>query len=149
MLCIRGFCNGSESTCKAGDGRRYRFYPCNRKISYRKKWKSTPVILTKKPLGQSTLVVYSSWGHKESNMTNQLCASLCEHTHMWCIIYYIFSILWLLLAYLFCFVNLWSILVLWYTFKNINSFKIYFKIKLDKFYLVTLNILNKYYFKIF
>ena len=65
-----------------------------------------------------------------------------EHTHMWYIIYYIFSILWLLLVYVFCFVNLWSILVLWYTLKFFNSFKIYFKIKLDKFYLVTLNILN-------
>ena len=33
------------------------------------KWQFTPVFLPGKSHGQSNLVVYSPWGHKESDMT--------------------------------------------------------------------------------
>ena len=39
------------------------------KIPWRRKWQSTPVFLPGKSHGQRSLVVYSPWGHKESDMT--------------------------------------------------------------------------------
>ena len=42
------------------------------KIPWRMKWQPTPVFLPEKSHGQRSLVGYSSWGHKESDMTEQL-----------------------------------------------------------------------------
>ena len=42
-----------------------------------RKWQSTPVSLPGKSHGQRSLVGYSPWGHKESNMTERLTLSLC------------------------------------------------------------------------
>jgi len=39
------------------------------KIPWRREWQSTPVFLPGKSHGQRSLVVYSPWGHKESDMT--------------------------------------------------------------------------------
>ena len=47
-----------------------------RKILWRREWQSTPVFLPGESHGQRSLVVYSSWGRKESDMTEQL-----THTH--------------------------------------------------------------------
>ena len=39
------------------------------KIAGRRKWQPTPVFLPEKSHGQRSLVGYSSWGHKEPDMT--------------------------------------------------------------------------------
>ena len=43
--------------------------PCVGKIPWRRKWQSISVFLPGKSHGQRSLVGYSSWGHKESDMT--------------------------------------------------------------------------------
>ena len=45
---------------------------------WRRKWQSTPVFLPGKSHAQRSLVDYSPWGYKESDMTEQLPA--CTHT---------------------------------------------------------------------
>ena len=52
--------------------RRPQFDSWVRKISWRKKWQPTPVFLPGESHGQRSLVGYSPWGHKESDMTEQL-----------------------------------------------------------------------------
>ena len=42
------------------------------KISWRRKWQPTPVLLPGKSHGLRNLVGYSSWGHKESDPTEEL-----------------------------------------------------------------------------
>ena len=64
---------GKASVCQC---RRHRFDPWVGKIPWRKKWQSTPVFLPGKSYGQRSLVSYSPWGHKESDMTVRL-----THTH--------------------------------------------------------------------
>ena len=54
--------------------RRPQFDPWVRKIPWRK-WLSTPVFLPGEFYGQRSLAGYSPWGHKESDMTEQL--TLC------------------------------------------------------------------------
>ena len=41
-------------------------------ISWRRKWQPTPVFLPGKSHGQRSLVGYSAWGHRESDMTERL-----------------------------------------------------------------------------
>ena len=48
------------------------FDPWIRKIPWRRKWQSTPVLLPGKCHGQRSLVGYSQWDRKESYMTEQL-----------------------------------------------------------------------------
>ena len=48
------------------------FNPWVRKIPWRKKWQSTPVLLPGKSHGQRSLVGYSPWGPKESDTTERL-----------------------------------------------------------------------------
>ena len=42
------------------------------KISWRRKWQSIPIFLSGELHGQRSLVGYSLWGHKESDMTEPL-----------------------------------------------------------------------------
>ena len=42
------------------------------KIPWRRAWQPTPVFLPRESHGQRSLVGYSPWGHKESEMTKQL-----------------------------------------------------------------------------
>ena len=51
---------------------RPRLNPWVRKISWRRQWQPTPVFLPGKFHGQRSLVIYSPWGHKESDTTKQL-----------------------------------------------------------------------------
>ena len=51
---------------------RPKFNPWVRKISWRRKWQPTPVLLPEKSYGQRSLVGYSPWGRKESDMTERL-----------------------------------------------------------------------------
>ena len=48
-----------------------RFHPWVGKIPWRRKWQPTPVLLPGKFLGQSSLVSYSPWNRKESDITGQ------------------------------------------------------------------------------
>ena len=48
------------------------FNPWVRKIRWRRKWQSTPVLLPGKSREQRSLVCYSPWGRKESDKTEQL-----------------------------------------------------------------------------
>ena len=56
--------------------RRPGFDPWGRRIPWRKKWQPTPVFLPGKSHGQRSLAGYSPWGHKKSDMTEQLTRSL-------------------------------------------------------------------------
>ena len=48
------------------------FDPWVGKIPWRRKWQPTPVLLPGKSHGQRSLVGYSPWGHKESDITERL-----------------------------------------------------------------------------
>ena len=58
-----------ESACQC---RRLRFNPWVGKIPWRRAWQPTPVFLPGESHGQRTLVGYSPWCLKESNLTEQL-----------------------------------------------------------------------------
>ena len=72
--------SGKESTCQC---RRCGFHPWVGKIPWRRKWQLTPVFLTEKSHGQRSLAGYSPWGHKESDMAEQvhIYAHTRAHTH--------------------------------------------------------------------
>ena len=55
----------SSSKC-----RRPGFDPWVGKIPWRRKWQPTPVFLSGKPHGWRSLVAYSPWSHKESDITD-------------------------------------------------------------------------------
>ena len=63
--------SGKESAHQCS---RYRsgFDPWVGKVPWSRKWKPTTVFLPGKFYGQRSLVVYSPWGHKESDTTEQL-----------------------------------------------------------------------------
>ena len=70
-LCYMGFPGGSdgkESACDAGD---------IDLIPWRKEWLPTPVFLPGESHGQRSLVGYSPWGCKESDVTERLTLSPC------------------------------------------------------------------------
>ena len=83
MVCNRGSTTegfpggsvGKEATCQCRSCRRHGFNPWVRKIPWRREWLPTPIFQ-----GQRSLVGYSPWGCKESNMTEQLTLSLA---HLW------------------------------------------------------------------
>ena len=64
-----GGSDSKESACSVGDPGSI---PWVRKIPWRRKWLSTPVFFPGKFHGQRSLVGYSPWGPKESDMTEQL-----------------------------------------------------------------------------
>ena len=51
---------------------RCRFNPWDKKIPWRGKWQPTPLLLPGKSHGRRSLVGYSPWDHKESDMTERL-----------------------------------------------------------------------------
>ena len=58
-----GSSDGKESACQC---RRPRIHPWGRT------WQPTPVLVPRESHGQGNLVGYSPWGHKQSDMTEQL-----------------------------------------------------------------------------
>ena len=60
---------------------RPRFDPWIRKIPWSRTWQPTPVFLPGEFHGQRSLAGYSPWGHKESDMTEQLTLSLYTFSH--------------------------------------------------------------------
>ena len=69
---------GKESTYKARDAGRYEFDPQVGKNPWRRAWQFTPVFLPGESLGQSSLVAYSPWGCKKSDMTEAT-----KHTYIY------------------------------------------------------------------
>ena len=69
--------SGKEPSCQC---RICGLDPWSRKISWRRKWQSTPVFLPGKSNGQRSLAGYSPWGHKELDTTEHTRAY--THTHM-------------------------------------------------------------------
>ena len=63
-----GGSDGKESGCNAGDG----FHLWVGKIPWRREWLPTPVFSPREFHGRRSLAGYSLWGHKESDMTEQL-----------------------------------------------------------------------------
>ena len=61
MPTVPWWLSGKESTCQ---GRRHGFDPWVRKISWRRKWQSTPVFLPGTSHGQKSLAGYSPWGYR-------------------------------------------------------------------------------------
>ena len=71
----KGFPGGSvveNPLANEGDARDAGLIPWVGKIPWRRKWQPTPVFLLEKSRGQRRLAGYSPWGHKESDMTEQL-----------------------------------------------------------------------------
>ena len=64
-----GGTSGKESTCQCRRCKRYGFNPWVGKIPWRRKWQPTLVFLPGESHGQRSLAGCSSYGHKESNMT--------------------------------------------------------------------------------
>jgi len=62
---------GKESACNIGDTGDM-VGSLVRKIPWRRKWQLTPMFLPGKFYGQRSLVGYSPWGHKGSDMTERL-----------------------------------------------------------------------------
>ena len=56
-------------TCQRRKRKRHRFHPWVGKIPWSGKWQPTPVFLRGKSHGQRSLVGYSPWGRKESDVT--------------------------------------------------------------------------------
>ena len=67
--CFPGSSDGKSVCLQCG---RPVFDPWVRKIPWRRKWQSTPVLLPGKSLGPKSLVGYSPWEHKESDTTEKL-----------------------------------------------------------------------------
>ena len=63
------WCSGKEPAWQCS---RQRFHPWVWKMPWRRKWQPTPVFLPGKSHGLRSLVGYSPWGCKESDMTEQL-----------------------------------------------------------------------------
>ena len=59
--------SGKESACQY---RRHRFHAWVRKISWRRKWQPTPIFLPGKSYGQRSLVGYSPWGLRITQLSN-------------------------------------------------------------------------------
>ena len=68
----RGFPDGTrgkESTCQCRRHKKHKFNPWVGKILWRRKWQPAPVFFPGRSQGQRSLVGYSLWNHKESDMT--------------------------------------------------------------------------------
>ena len=70
--------NGKEPACQCRKHRKCRFDPWVWKIPWRREQQHTPVFLPGESHGQRSLVGYSPWGYKESDMTE---VTLHTHTH--------------------------------------------------------------------
>ena len=64
--------SGKECACQCKRHRKHGFDPLIGKICWKRKWQSTPVFFPGQFHGQRSLVDYSPWGHKVSDMTEHL-----------------------------------------------------------------------------
>ena len=77
-----GGTSGKESACQGRRCKGYGLDPWVGKITWRRKWQPTPVFFPGQSHGQRSLVGYGSWGHKESDTTEHMCAHTHTHTHV-------------------------------------------------------------------
>ena len=81
-----GFLGGAvvkNPPVNVGEIRDYRLSLCVRKIlCSTSKWQPTPIFLPGKFHGQRSLAFYSSWGHKELDMTERLSTHTHTHQHL-------------------------------------------------------------------
>ena len=82
MMWLPRWCSGKEFTCQFRRHKRYRLDPWVGKILWRKKWQPTPVFLPGKSHGQRSLVGYSPWGSKESDMPEHTQKILNDTSHI-------------------------------------------------------------------
>ena len=72
-----------------------RFNPWVGKIPWRRAWQPTPVFLSGKSHGQRSLAGYNPWGHKESDITEQLntftLSYICMYFHIYVFFIYIYN----------------------------------------------------------
>ena len=61
--------SGKKPACQCRRQKKHRFHPWFGKIPWRRAWKSTALCFPGESHRQRSLVGYSSWGHKESDMT--------------------------------------------------------------------------------
>ena len=73
---LPGGASGKEPACQCRRHKRHRFHPRVGKIPWRRAQQPTPVFLSEESPGQRSLVGYSPWGCKESDMTDGLA---CTH----------------------------------------------------------------------
>ena len=66
-----GGASDKEPACQCRTPKRYGFDSWIGKSPWRRAWQPTPVLLPGKSHGQRSLVGYSPWGRKESDMTDQ------------------------------------------------------------------------------
>ena len=68
-VCFPGGASGKNLPASAGD-RKWRFHPWAGKITWRRKWQPTAVLLSGKPMDRGAWwATYSLWGPKESDTT--------------------------------------------------------------------------------
>ena len=60
-----------EHTCQCRRHKSHRLNSWVGKIPWRRKWQPTPIFLSGESHGQRSLVVYSPWGHKESDVNEE------------------------------------------------------------------------------
>ena len=71
-----GHASGKEPACQCRRRKRQDFDPRVEKIPWRRAQQPTPIFLPGESHGQRSLVVYSLWGYKESDMTEAT-----QHAH--------------------------------------------------------------------
>ena len=76
FLGFPGGASGKEPTCQCRRHKRRGFNPWVRKIPWRRAWQPTPIFLPEESNGQRSLVGYSPWGRKESDMTERYNSNL-------------------------------------------------------------------------
>ena len=64
-------------------GKRCKFSPWVGKISWRRKWQPIPIFLPGESHGQRSLVGYSLWDHKKSDITEQLSTHSNRNLDCW------------------------------------------------------------------
>ena len=69
LLGFPGGASGKELTCQCRRCKRHVLNPWVGKIPWRRAWQPTPVFLSGESHGQRSLVGYSPWGCKDSDMT--------------------------------------------------------------------------------
>ena len=70
-----GGAHSKEAPCQCRRHKRHRFDPWVRKIPWGRAWQSAPVFLLGESHGQRSLMGYSPWGCKESDMTEHMAHS--------------------------------------------------------------------------
>ena len=94
--CWGDFPGGSDGNSCCLQCRRPWFNPWAGKIPWRRKWLPTPVLLPGKSHGRRSLVGYSPWGRKESDMTEQLHFYFSGNPDScWCLTGSNFALVWL------------------------------------------------------